>query len=529
MAVSPSPCEGHSASRVEITMNKALLERAASDLEIKAIQTVQERRPRCALLPSPELLSQGSSSGSDNTNTLNDFYRVFDWAESEKILPISFSCKDTTRGNEVEMSEFGPMIKSAFQYAFDPIRNAIDPESPQLLLWYYAGHGAGESVCGQRYSATPQLNRIEGLNNEVYKSFGYIEEEIKGGELFLHHVGFCNLRSLIQPWIVAVEANSSAAPDKQTKNKHLVIILDSCHSGEMANDLEKITNTDGPWNRNCRVTVQASCKPNEKVKGGYFTPLFVYLNKRENKDHLASLEMSWQELSEDVKAAYRNLPGSSPSISPQPDNGPVLKIVDQDFTLNLFPDAGFFKFCYRKVSLPNIGATEERLLTSIEKAKEFLEKSQGEFEVVNYKLKMAADNTPLGLFVLRNTSRQSIKFNYCAHIHYSAGSTEINNVERINLVHHHKHMADSIDRGEDVQETIGKIKVFLKNGEKTRHALQMASACENYVRGKDKHKWGDLSNWRMSESYQEMKQKTSRDSCFNGNYLKSLNIPKLVL
>ena len=526
MAVSPSPCEGHSASRVEITMNKALLERAASDLDTR---TEQERCPRCVLLSSPELLSRGSSSGSDNTNTLNDFYRVFDWAESEKILPISFSCKDTTRGNEVEMSEFGPMIKSAFQYAFDPIRKAIDPESPQLLLWYYAGHGADERVCGQRYSATPQLNRIEGLNNEVYKSFGYIEEEIKGGELFLHHVGFCNLRSLIQPWIVAVEANSSAAPDKQTKNKHLVIILDSCHSGEMANDLEKITNTDGPWNRNCRVTVQASCKPNEKVKGGYFTPLFVYLNKRENKDHLASLEMSWQALSEDDKVVYRNSPGSSPSISPQPDNGPVLKIVDQDFTLNLFPDAGFFKFCYRKVSLPNIGATEERLLTSIEKAKEFLEKSQGEFEVVNYKLKMAADNTPLGLFVLRNTSRQSIKFNYCAHIHYSAGSTEINNVERINLVHHHKHMADSIDRGEDVQETIGKIKVFLKNGEKTRHALQMASACENYVRGKDKHKWGDLSNWRMSESYQEMKQKTSRDSCFNGNYLKSLNIPKLVL
>ena len=74
MAVSPSPCEGHSASRVEITMNKALLERAASDLNTR---TEQERCPRCVLLPSPELLSRGSSSGSDNTNTLNDFYSVF--------------------------------------------------------------------------------------------------------------------------------------------------------------------------------------------------------------------------------------------------------------------------------------------------------------------------------------------------------------------------------------------------------------------------------------------------------------------
>ena len=141
---------------------------------------------------------------------------------------------------------------------------------------------------------------------------------------------------------------------------------------------------------------------------------------------------------------------------------------------------------------------------------------------------MAANNTPLGLFVLRNWSQQS-KFDYCAHIHYSVGSTEINNVECINLVHHHKDMAHSIDMGEDVRENIGKIEVFLKNGEETRHALDMVSACEKYVRTRSehKHKWDDLSDWKMSESYQEMKQKTLRDNCFNGDYLKSLNIPKL--
>lgn len=325
----------------------------------------------CALLPSPELLSYNNSSGSDKTNTLEDFYNFYGWANDEKHVYFDLAENTsimTDRTNDLDRPTYDTLIRSAFEGAFVPIRDfdGVAPgSSKQLLIWYYAGHGVGENICDQHYSATPLLNVNGWDGSEIYQGNGYVCERIKGGELFLHHVGFCNLRALIQPWIVAVETDSSNVLAGQKKeDKHLVVILDSCYSGVQADDLQAMVNDHSrPWHthKNCSVTVQTSCGSDESVDGGYFTPLFLYLNKKENQSQLEDLENEWGKCSEEERDAYNKLPGSSPmvatTISPS-TREPVFKIEfpGHNSTLNLFPDPRFFKFCYYKVSERGSGA-----------------------------------------------------------------------------------------------------------------------------------------------------------------------------
>ena len=59
----------------------------------------------------------------------------------------------TERPDKLEIQTYDILIKSAFQSAFDPIRNVIQPGISQLVIWYYmlASGGLTIGATGARY------------------------------------------------------------------------------------------------------------------------------------------------------------------------------------------------------------------------------------------------------------------------------------------------------------------------------------------------------------------------------------------
>ena len=104
----------------------------------------------------------------------------------------------------------------------------------------------------------------------------------------------------------------------------------------------------GLLHEGCSVTVQASCKSNEKAVGGYFTPTFIFLNDPANKNYLDFLKGEWGEMNEEDKNIFRSLKFSSPVMETTRNDldntSPTLEIEEQNFKMTLFRDAGFFKF-----------------------------------------------------------------------------------------------------------------------------------------------------------------------------------------
>ncbi|XP_078378598.1 uncharacterized protein LOC144661665 [Oculina patagonica] len=196
-----------------------------------------EKHARCALLPSPEKLDESfDSPGSDVTYTLEDFEQVKGWVIKEELLNADFyrtdkelmqmaemgysslkypnppSGKQPSKKrspDKLETGEFGSSIHFAFNAAFASMRNTASPELPELVFWYYAGHGLGkETAKTLDYSSTPCLSNFEvdPHYNDAAKAFVKELEnrKVKGGELCLHEVGFCDLYGLLKPWIAAV-------------------------------------------------------------------------------------------------------------------------------------------------------------------------------------------------------------------------------------------------------------------------------------------------------------------------------------
>lgn len=166
------------------------------------------------------------------------------------------------------------------------------------------------------------------------------------------------------------------------------------------------------------------------------------------------------------------------------------------------------------------------MLDGFEQAREFLQKSGGEFEVIDYKLKKDRKKKPLGLFLLQDTHPRS-EFNFCAHIHYSTSGA----VECINLVHHRQGFASSVDMDEDTDGKIGKIPVYLPNeGLETMYALEMANKCAAYFHKINKRPWNWESDWKMKKSYKTLISRQLRARHFEESLISldaCTGIPKI--
>ena len=534
-----------------------------------------ENHPCCVLLPSPEKLDTSMNSPrSDVTDTLEDFQRIKNWAKENKLLNTGFSDYRERQNKQLEKCSFKSLVQLAFSRAFVAMRNTRNPDLEELVFWFYTGHGLGkETAKTLEYLSTPCLSNVD-LNHNYHDDsivFDFVQKErkVQGGELCLHMGGFCDLYGLLKPWIAAVKSESINAPG-QKKNKHLVVILDSCHSGIIAQELKEfekqVRKKDESFLKENSVTIQAACGPNERTFGGYFTPPFLYLNDPQNKKLLEQLRKSWKQMTDEKKDEYRSIelpspmvvttraslqgteeqaqpppaqggtvnpqppPAQGDTVDPQPQNV-TMEINVQNFKLTLFSDAGFFKFCSLKVFQYQQAKALEPLVKERALYRATVEafmKSKS-FKVLDYKLNTytgtgPADKnagSPKGLFLLDDPVNPG--FAVCAHVHFKAGSTDVNDVQRINLVHHKRPPGRCIEYVEDG----GKFRV---NIDKTADAArELVKACRQYVDTNESGRWNNVSQWNMTGSQLSVngKFRLNERSAWEQSYLTSIKKYKL--
>ena len=520
----------------------------AMEAEINATEDQQfeqwEKYPRCALLPSPEKLDISMNSpGSDVTDTLEDFKQIKNWVEKNELLNTGFYSNYREQDKQLEKDSFKNAVKLAFSTAFHPMRNTRSPELEELVFWYYAGHGLGKETAKPLvYSSTPYLSKV-GLNpncNDDAIVFDFVKEErkVKGGELCLHMGGFCDLYGLLKPWIAAVKSESTNAPGQKKKNKHLIAILDSCHSGIIAQELKKfekqVRKKDESFLKENSVTIQAACGPNERTFGGYFTPLFLYLNDPQNNKRLEQLKEHWRQMTEGEKKKYKLMELPSPTVETTRTEcyNVTMEINVQNFKLTLFPDAGFFKFCsfnvfeYRQAEALKPLEKERALYPATVQA--FMKSKR--FKVLDYKLKTFKGTgpsdgkhagTPMGLFLLDDPDNPG--FAVCAHVHFKAGSTDVNDVQRINLVHHKRPPGRCIEYVEDG----GKFRVDINTAADA--ARELVKACRQYVNTNEPGRWNNVSQWNMTGGQLSVngKFRLNERSAWEQSYLTSIKKYKL--
>ena len=582
-----------------------------------------ENHPCCVLLPSPEKLDISMNlPGSDVTDTLEDFQRIKNWAKENKLLNTGFPDYRERQDKQLEKSSFKSLVQLAFSTAFVAMRNTRSPDLEELVFWFYTGHGLGtETAKTLEYLSTPCLSNFDlnhnYLDDAIVFDFVQKERKVQGGELCLHMGGFCDLYGLLKPWIAAVKSESINAPG-QKKNKHLVVILDSCHSGIIAQELKEferqVRKKDDSFLKENSVTIQAACGPNERTFGGYFTPVFLYLNDPQNKKLLEQLRKSWKQMTDEKKDEYRSIelpspmvvttraslqgteeqaqpppaqggtvdpqpplaqgdtmdpqpppaqggtvdpqpppaqggtvdpqpppsqggtvdpqppPAQGDTVDPQPQNV-TMEINVQNFKLTLFPDAGFFKFCSLKVFQYRQAKALEPLVKERALYRATVEafmKSKS-FKVLDYKLKTytgtgPADKnagSPKALFLLDDPHNPG--FAVCAHVHFKAGSTDVNDVQRINLVHHKRPPGRCIEYVEDG----GKFRV---NIDKTADAArELVKACRQYVDTNEPGRWNNVSQWNMTGSQLSVNGqfRLNERSAWEQSYLTSIKKYKL--
>ena len=479
---------------------KELNEQRARD--DKATIANMEAKPRCGILPSPDILDIPSCEGVDKTGTQEDFVKVWDFAQHSGFLNTGFTKHDISMlrngagSRKMTKDEFGPLVDTAYKLAFDPLRNTSSFDKEELVFFYYAGHGLSENFIEQKKLEKLPVPEMPNLTDKDYFDSGNVispARNLKGGELYLHHRGFCDLRGLLRPFIAALESNVGQHPKK---NKHLVIVVDSCYSGVLADDLRKMEDDQElkQWlDRGCSITVQASCGSNEPTFGGYFTPSFVCLNADEER--LANLLAEWNSKSADEREKFledigEDLP--SPTVyatSPKENNdNPFMKIEKQNSTITLFNNPDFFKFCFIDICGQNI--SEPRAL-SVNEKEAFL--NQASYTIIDFRLKTYKEsgpfeNSPMGLFLAEYSNDENKAV--CVHVHY----TEPNDATTFKLFEHVKKVTLYKQVGDGSEQYPANI------------AGNLIAACKSFVETKHPHAentnfedwWTNVDNWNMS-------------------------------
>lgn len=496
------------------------------------------------IIRSPEKLERDGNPGSDLTNTWRDLELLDAWGLKTGIQSYS------------DRTTFESKVKTVFQPLFF-IR--------QPTLLYYTGHGLDKKKASEKcYSASPRfddlitrfvLYRDRCDSDPLFPVLETLMEKcngrkVKGGELFLHEFGFCDLYGLLKFWCVAVcdyvnfrdrcpilsfretwfsedvkpwllEDEDPRVPEEEEPwvpnlfDSQLVVILDSCYSGEVAQQLHDFVRDIGEKvplpPDGIKITVQAACGTDERTFGGYFTPVFTYLNDPGNEEVLEKWKDEWEKMTEEARRNYKSLDLPSPMVVttlPAPEDTTMSFSFRNSLgfytKVTLFPDAGFFKFCYVKVQHHQDKAFEgqDRVLNE-ETATEFMVK--GEFLVFDYKLKTFGGSSgkaakfagnPVGLFLLKAPSNKFI----CAHIHFAPNNTR--RPTRINLVHHHN--VPCVKTGLYEEDHDGMLRKEIKKGEHkidvTEHynAGKLVQNCHEFVEKKEPGRWSDVNKWDMT-------------------------------
>eukprot|EP01012_Entosiphon_sulcatum_P012065 TRINITY_DN17514_c0_g1_i1.p1 TRINITY_DN17514_c0_g1~~TRINITY_DN17514_c0_g1_i1.p1 ORF type:complete len:537 (+),score=57.12 TRINITY_DN17514_c0_g1_i1:208-1818(+) len=275
---------------------------------------------RCAMLASPDTLAEGEP-GSDCILTTKDFDAMSKWLLQLKALNLPFFAAT------LERERFHAASDHAIQHVFYTLDNTYQPGHPELLLWYYAGHGMSAGSEFTRYT--------DGCAAKA-----------EGGELYLHDRGVLPLEDLVRRFEQALSSPSKAEQASGPKeNKHLLVILDSCYSQTQANAL-RLPELRQRLGKN-HLTVQTA-SPDEALSG-YFTPVFLRLQDPQTLRGLSEkYEVDSDEASEPRGCAVTSTFFSRDSdLKPQyyyelpAPRGPKTEAT----TIFLFPDPAFFQYC----------------------------------------------------------------------------------------------------------------------------------------------------------------------------------------
>ena len=219
----------------------------------------------------------------------------------------------------------------------------------------------------------------------------------------------------------------------------------------------------------------------------------------------------WEKMTEEARRNYKSLDLPSPMVVttlPAPEDTTMSFSFQNNFgfytKVTLFPDAGFFKFCYVKVQKHQNKTFEgqDRVLNE-ETAKDIMD--NGQFQVCDYKLKIFRGSSgqaaryagnPVGLFLLKVPSNKFI----CAHIHFAHNNTGYHT--RINLVLHHNVPCVETGLYEEDNDKMSRKKI--KDGKHkidvTKHpnANKLVQTCRNFVEELDPGRWSDVNKWNMT-------------------------------
>ena len=513
------------------------------------------------LIQSPEILKEDDLPGLDETFTKFDFDLLDLWGRKTGLI----------RGNFFETTQVGDVnhFESSISRAFNP-----EFVGGWSSILYYTGHGLDkENASKLQYPSSPSLGDLKKRfvdDHRGYNRFLTLSDfltrkcegrKVKGGELFLHKRGFCDLYGVLKNWPVGSDGYPSVFRNWETHRqirkpllKHFIIIVDSCYGGEFAKQLpEFIKDTvqlDPTLFDEINITIQAACGPDERTFGGYFTPVFTYLNDPDNEQLLETLKIEWEGMTEEAKNKYRLLDLPSPMIVttlPAPQGStmeiPVMNNYCEDLKVNLFPDAGFFKFCFLKVYRhqdKTLHEGQDRVLDKV-LATQFMSRRQ--FNVIDYKLKIMGGSpgrvspyagNPLGLFLLEDPHDEGKVI--CAHIHFDKKDTS--HYSRVNLVHHKRPPLESTsllhdeDHDNLSKTTIKYYKYKIEvTGDRCTH--QLVEACRQFVQEDEMGRWEDVSRWNMTEEDISVRGRfrTAQERSARGdNYLKYIekfNLPKV--
>ena len=538
--------ESEKMNSIENEFQKRIAQREEQDREFTESM---EKHPRVGLLPSPDKLTTDYSLGEDAIDSLKDFRQTYLWLRDKEALNTEFY-KYYTSEEDLTKKQFEELIKLTFSKSFDAVRHTANPTRDEYVILYYAGHGLWPM--DPNNTTESSMPKLEVELNEYFvaaKDFAkdLQDQPVKGGELLLHDVGCCGLYGLIQPFIASVIVQSQNNPEGK-KNKHLIIILDSCYSGMIAQDLEGLKGKDGPWNRNgCSISIQTACGDDEPTFGGYFTPCFLTLNKEQ--DLLDDLKKNWEAMEDAKKDYFKSLSLPSPKVvttrHDSAQNNPTMEFsFDSGHKLTLFSDPGFFKFCALSIFARD-EVQNERVLNNWS-VSEFMENTSN-FTILDYKLKTLQRGpfagSPLGLFLIEEPGEP--EFAVCAHVHFAQGDTS--RVGRINLVRHLKPPLNNVLYCEDhdgvtkrkVKEGNGKIKYAAvpkvsepsdhnpddwkywkwKKGtcsrcilftccisdqssliEEVNKGAKLVNKCHDFVEDYEPRRWDDHTKWNMRSS-----------------------------
>ena len=362
--------------------------------------------------------------GEDMTKTVTDFSNFVEWSIERQFFAAN-EYKYFDEDGVCYHETYYAIIK---QLAFNPARmfNRADLDKTEYAIWYYSGHGLHTDVVNiskpSGFNLHHDKNSSVGVN-EYMKAMCERSEQpwryLQGGELPFQRYGFFDFHMLVDFLQTAITLDG-----RQCKNRHILVVLDSCYSGKFGKRLEKWMNSkdyEEVWKRNnCSLTIQTAASEKEPTYGGYFTPLFILLQDETFRE---AKRNQWVSMSSEFDDIYDELP--SPQLYSTDDT--ISKSEEPLVKLNevwLVKNPNFFKMCYvldpQNVDLQGIRTLTQQQIDMIY--------DRTNVDVIDFKLKTIEKDpifkdSPMGLFLMSNQ--------ICVHVHFQFQDTS--QVGRINV------------------------------------------------------------------------------------------------